>query len=114
MALEADTRNLRGVMPNSPPNSLNLMTFAGGSHAGLRKTHDDDAGSDKRLEFAKVEFPAFPPLVLRCSSGRPVRENDSPFLGKRKLLLAYQGCERGVATFYDLPGIPALRREEVR
>src|ERR1035438_3199535 len=50
------------------------MTFAGGSHAGLRKTHDDDAGSDKRLEFAKVEFPAFPPLVLRCSSGRPVRE----------------------------------------
>src|ERR1019366_436322 len=32
--------------------------------------------------------------------------NDSPFLGKRKLLLAYQGCERGVATFYDLPGIP--------
>src|ERR1019366_7104763 len=33
--------------------------------------------------------------------------SDSPFLGKRKLLLAYQGCERGVATFYDLPGIPA-------
>jgi hypothetical protein len=22
-------------MPNSPPNSLNLMTFAGGSHARL-------------------------------------------------------------------------------
>jgi len=22
------------------------------------------------------------------------------------LLLAYQGFERGVATFYDLPGIP--------
>jgi hypothetical protein len=34
--------------------------------------------------------------------------SDSPFLGKRKLLLAYQGCERGVATFYDLPGIPPL------
>jgi len=32
--------------------------------------------------------------------------SDSPFLGKRKLLLAYQGCERGVATFYDLPDIP--------
>jgi len=32
--------------------------------------------------------------------------SDSPFLGKRKLLLAYQGWERGVATFYDLPGIP--------
>jgi hypothetical protein len=32
--------------------------------------------------------------------------SDSPFLGKRKLLLAYQGCERGVANFYDLPGIP--------
>ncbi|MGA2577681.1 MAG: hypothetical protein ABSH24_16810, partial [Bryobacteraceae bacterium] len=32
--------------------------------------------------------------------------SDSPFLGKRKLLLAYQGCERRVATFYDLPGIP--------
>jgi hypothetical protein len=31
--------------------------------------------------------------------------SDSPFLGKRKLLLAYQGFERGVATFYDLPGI---------
>src|ERR1700722_8847046 len=27
------------------------------------------------------------------------------FLGKRKLLLAYQGFGRGVATFYDLPGI---------
>jgi len=24
------------------------------------------------------------------------------------LLLAYQGFERGVATFYDLPGIPAV------
>src|ERR1039458_5981548 len=34
--------------------------------------------------------------------------SDSPFLGKRKLLLAYQGCERRVATFYDLPGIPDL------
>src|ERR1022692_4309531 len=32
--------------------------------------------------------------------------SDSLLLGKRKLLLAYQGCERGVATFYDLPGIP--------
>jgi hypothetical protein len=29
-----------------------------------------------------------------------------PFPGKRKLLLAHQGFERGVATFYDLPGIP--------
>src|ERR1022692_3373878 len=35
--------------------------------------------------------------------------SDSPFLGKRKLLLAYQGCERRVATFYDLPGIPVFR-----
>jgi hypothetical protein len=34
--------------------------------------------------------------------------SDSPFLGKRKLLLAYQGFERGVATFYDLPGIPLV------
>jgi len=25
------------------------------------------------------------------------------------LLLAYQGFERGVATFYDLPGIPETR-----
>ena len=33
------------------------------------------------------------------------------FLGKRKLLLAYQGFERGVATFYDLPGIPSGGRD---
>ncbi|MGA2574879.1 MAG: hypothetical protein ABSH24_02540, partial [Bryobacteraceae bacterium] len=39
--------------------------------------------------------------------------SDSPFLGKRKLLLAYQGCERRVATFYDLPGIP-LRSSDTR
>jgi hypothetical protein len=39
--------------------------------------------------------------------------SDSPFLGKRKLLLAYQGFERGVATFYDLPGIPPPRPLEV-
>ena len=25
---------------------------------------------------------------------------------KEQAFLAYQGCERGVATFYDLPGIP--------
>jgi len=31
---------------------------------------------------------------------------DSPFSWLRKLLSAYQGCERRVATFYDLPGIP--------
>jgi hypothetical protein len=37
--------------------------------------------------------------------------SDSPFLGKRKLLLAYQGCERRVATFYDLPGIPGEIRD---
>jgi tellurite resistance protein TehA-like permease len=30
--------------------------------------------------------------------------SDSPFLGKRKLLLAYQGFERGVSNFYGLPG----------
>src|ERR1700722_10179987 len=30
------------------------------------------------------------------------------FLRKRKLLLAYQGFEREVATFSDLPGIPIL------
>jgi hypothetical protein len=29
------------------------------------------------------------------------------------LLLAYQGFERGVATFYDLPGIPVERRDRV-
>ncbi|MBI3470829.1 MAG: hypothetical protein HY013_05685, partial [Candidatus Solibacter usitatus] len=29
-----------------------------------------------------------------------------PFLGQEKFLPAYQGFERGVATFYDLPGIP--------
>jgi hypothetical protein len=39
--------------------------------------------------------------------------SDSPFLGKRKLLLAYQGCERRVATFYDLPGIPIGRPQDV-
>jgi hypothetical protein len=39
--------------------------------------------------------------------------SDSPFLGKRKLLLAYQGCERGVATFYDLPGIPRVSAAEL-
>jgi hypothetical protein len=32
--------------------------------------------------------------------------SDSPFSRQKKLLLAYQGLERGVATFYDLPGIP--------
>ncbi|MBI3473726.1 MAG: hypothetical protein HY013_20415, partial [Candidatus Solibacter usitatus] len=32
--------------------------------------------------------------------------SDSPFLGQEKFLPAYQGFERGVATFYDLPGIP--------
>ena len=37
--------------------------------------------------------------------------SDSPFLGKRELLLAYQGCERGVATFYNLPGIPVQTTE---
>jgi hypothetical protein len=40
--------------------------------------------------------------------------SDSPFLGKRKLLLVYQGCERRVATFYDLPGIPHLKRTNVK
>src|SRR6266705_1321827 len=35
------------------------------------------------------------------------------FLGKRKLLLAYQGFERGVASFYDLPGIPSARPGQV-
>src|ERR1035441_9244367 len=39
--------------------------------------------------------------------------SDSPFLGKRKLLLAYQGCEREVATFYDLRGIPVCQRAMV-
>jgi hypothetical protein len=44
MALEADTRNLRGVMPNSPPNSLNLLTcqnffpgLAGGANSALQR-----------------------------------------------------------------------------
>src|SRR6266705_4741494 len=32
--------------------------------------------------------------------------SDSPFLGKRNSLSAYQDWERGVATFYDLTGIP--------
>jgi hypothetical protein len=31
--------------------------------------------------------------------------SDSPFSRQKKMLLAYQGFERGVATFYDLPGI---------
>jgi hypothetical protein len=37
--------------------------------------------------------------------------SDSPFLGKRKMLLAYQGFERGVATFYELPGNSAVAIE---
>jgi len=39
---------------------------------------------------------------------------DSPFSWLRKLLSAYQGCERRVATFYDLPGIPAPDPEVLR
>src|SRR5213594_3596219 len=31
----------------------------------------------------------------------------TPFSRQKKLLLAYQDFERGVATFYDLPGIPS-------
>ena len=40
----SDTRNLRGVMPNSPPNSLDLLTFqhffpglAGGANSALHR-----------------------------------------------------------------------------
>jgi hypothetical protein len=56
--------------------------------------------------------PDFPrrPCPQAASQHVALQSGMVSFLGKRKLLLAYQGCERRVATFYDLPGIP--RRKE--
>src|SRR5437870_12125845 len=38
----------------------------------------------------------------------------TPFSRQKKLLLAYQDFERGVATFYDLPGIPIVAGEAMK
>src|SRR5437762_6741625 len=54
-------------------------------------------------------FPSRPAIASSCFTARCVSIwygffiATLLFLGKRKLLLAYQGFEQGVATFYDLP-----------
>src|ERR1017187_9675424 len=57
MALESGTCNLRGVMPNSPPNSLDLRTcqhFFPGLAAGMRSRPLEQRRKD--LEF-RVPIP---------------------------------------------------------
>jgi hypothetical protein len=79
----SDTRNLRGVMPNSPPNSLNLMTLqhffpglAGGANSAFTSAVENNYGLRKHCRIWEGGIAC---LFLLWSSAAPAVAEAIPF-----------------------------------